>query len=143
MSIKRTILRYHFDPQTNVLSLANRNDAIRFLHIKVKMTETHELNRPVICLRYAARGVTHQVKSLRTASDYRFSRPAPLKLSTARHGCAQTVNCRLIRFIFLIGYDVTGSVVHNKIELKRTAQTINYFVGSVGNRPVGQLGRNS
>ena len=94
MSIKRTILRYHFDPQTNVLSLAKRNDAIRFLHIKVKMTETHELNRPVICLRYAARGVTHQVQSLRTASDYRFSRPAPLKLSTARHGCAQTVNCR-------------------------------------------------
>ena len=24
---------------------------------EVKMTETHELNRPVICLRYAARGV--------------------------------------------------------------------------------------
>ena len=27
------------------------------------MTETHELNRPVICLRYAARGVTHPVKA--------------------------------------------------------------------------------
>ena len=36
------------------------------------MTETHDLNRPVICLRYAARGVTHPVKSPRTASDYRF-----------------------------------------------------------------------
>ena len=59
---------------------------------EVKMTETHELNRPVICLRYAARGVTHPVKSQRTASDYRFRRPAALKLSTAHRGCAQTVN---------------------------------------------------
>ena len=72
------------------------------------MTETHELNRPVICLRYAARGVAHPVKSPRTASDYRFCRPAPLTLSTACRGCAQTVNWRRIRYFFLsvddIGY---------------------------------------
>ena len=40
---------------------------------EVKMTETHELNRPVICLRYAARGVAHPVKSPRTASDTPYS----------------------------------------------------------------------
>ena len=34
------------------------------------MTETHELNRPVICLRYAARGVGIRG----AASDYRFRR---------------------------------------------------------------------
>ena len=42
---------------------------------EVKMTETLDLNRPVICLRYATRVVTHPVKSPRTASDYRFRRP--------------------------------------------------------------------
>ena len=54
------------------------------------MTETHELNRLVIYLLYAASGVTRRVKSPRMASDYRFHRPAPLTLSTARRGCAQT-----------------------------------------------------
>ena len=68
---------------------------------EVKMAETHELSRPVIRLRYAARGVTHPVKSPQTASDYRFSRLAPLKLSTAHRGCAQTVNCRLYPIHFL------------------------------------------
>ena len=48
------------------------------------MIETRDLNRPVICLLYAARGVTHPVKSPRTASDYRFRRPAP---------AAHTINC--------------------------------------------------
>ena len=76
---------------------------------EVKMTETQELNRPVICLRYAARGVTHPVKSPRTASDYQFRRPATLTLSTVRRGCAQTINCRRIRFIFLIRYNSVGS----------------------------------
>ena len=85
------------------------------------MTETHELNRPVSCLRYAARGVgirgvTHPVKSPRTASDYRFRRPAPLTLSTARRGCAQTVNWRRIRFIFLIGYNSVGSRRERRIQ---------------------------
>ena len=78
------------------------------------MTETHELNRPVICLRYAACGAPS--KNPRTASDYRFRRPAPLTLSTARRGCARTVNWRRIRLIFLIGYNSVGSRRERRIQ---------------------------
>ncbi len=85
---------------------------------EVKMTETHELNRPVICLRYAARGVTHPVKSPRTASDYRFRRPAPLTLSTARRGCAQTVNWRRIRVIFESDRTPSGALCTTKSSWK-------------------------
>ena len=67
---------------------------------EVKMTGMHELNRPVICVLYAARGVMRRVKSPRTACDDRLRRSAPLKLSTARHGWAQTVSCCRSRFIF-------------------------------------------
>ena len=81
------------------------NDAINDCKRKheVKMKETHELNRQVIChlfTVYAARGMTHLVKSPRTACDDRFRRPALLTLSTARRGCAQTDNCSRSRFIF-------------------------------------------
>ena len=41
------------------------------------MTETHELNRLVICLLYAACGVMRRVKSPRTACNDRFRRQAP------------------------------------------------------------------
>ena len=44
------------------------------------MTETHELNRLVICLLYPARGMTRRVKILRTAFDDRFHWQAPLTL---------------------------------------------------------------
>ena len=60
------------------------------------MTETHELNRLVICLLYAACGVMRRVKSPRTACNDRFRRPAPLRLSTERRGCTQTVNWHCI-----------------------------------------------
>ena len=40
------------------------------------------------------------VKSPQTAWIDRFCRPAPLRLSTVRRGCTQTVNWRRIRFIF-------------------------------------------
>ena len=70
--------------------------------IEVKMTETLELNRPVIC-------------------DDRIHQPHPalLTLSTAHRGCAQIVHCSHSRFIFLIGYNGVGSIVHDKILLKR------------------------
>ena len=106
------------------------------------MTETHELNRPVICLRYAARVVTHPVKSPRTASEYRFRRPAPLTLSTARRG-ALRLSTGVVSDSFFesdtTASEAVGGVVYNKIQLKRTAQTNNYIVGSVSDQPVGQL----
>ena len=108
------------------------------------MTETPKLNRLVICLLYAACGLMRQVKRPRTACNDRFRRAAPLRLSTERRGCAQTVNWRRIRFIFesdRTASEAVGSVVYDEIQLKRTAQTINYIVGSVGNRRVGQLRR--
>ena len=61
--------------------------------VSLQTAHSWELNRPVICLLFGARGVTQQIKSPRTASDYRFRRPAPLTLSTARRGCAHTINC--------------------------------------------------
>ena len=54
---------------------------------EVKMTETHEINRPVICLRYAAcwvgiRGVAHPVKP---ANGFRLPIPSA--------STAHTINC--------------------------------------------------
>ena len=51
------------------------------------MTETHKLNRLVICLLYAACGLMRRVKRPRTACADRFRRAAPLRLSTERRGC--------------------------------------------------------
>ena len=49
------------------------------------MTETHELNRPVICLRYAARGVTQLVMTDSVGqlrSHYQLCVVGALRLST-------------------------------------------------------------
>ena len=85
------------------------------------MTETHELNRPVIYLRYAARGVAHPIKSQRTASDYRFRRPAPLTLSTARRG-ALKLSTGVVSYSFFYSdttaSEAVGSVVYKKFSLK-------------------------
>ena len=74
-----------------------------------------------------------------------FRLPIPSASTAHTINCTSWVrsNCQLapIRFIFWIGYSGVGSVVFNKIQLKRTAQTNNYIVGNVGNRPVGQLCR--
>ena len=72
------------------------------------------------------------MKCPRTACDDRFRRPAPLTLSAARRGCAQTVYHSHGRLIFLIGYSVVRSVVHDKISVEKRSQTNNYIVGSVG-----------
>ena len=69
---------------------------------------------------HAARGMTRRVKSPQTASDDRFRRPAPLTLSTAHRGFAQTINCSRSRFSFFeSGTTASESVVHDKVELKR------------------------
>ncbi len=116
-SINQRIIARKVDP---IFAHERAQLTMEWAHCKrtheVKMTETHELNRPVICWRYAARGVAHPVKSLRTASDYRFRRPAPLTLSTAHRGCAQTVNGHRIRFIFLIGYNSARSRRERRIQ---------------------------
>ena len=95
------------------------------------MTETHELNRPVICLRYAARGVgirgvAHPVKpangfrlpipSASTAQDYQLSVAGALRQSTGVVSDSFFESDRMAS-------EAVGSVVYDEIQLKRTAQT--------------------
>ena len=98
------------------------------------MTETHELNRLVICLLYAACGLMRRVKRPRTAcadgqhrSDYQLSVAGALRQSTGVVSDSFFESDRTAS-------EAVGSVVYDEIQLKRTAQTINYIVGSVGNR---------
>ena len=96
------------------------------------MTETHELNRPVICLRYAARGVgirgvAHSVKQARERlpitdsvgqhrSDYQLSVAGALRQSTGVVSDSFFESDRTAS-------EAVGSVVYDEIQLKRTAQT--------------------
>ena len=87
---------------------------------------------------HAARGMTRRVKSPQMACDDRFRRPAPLTLSTAHRGFAQTINCSRSRFSFFeSGTTASESVVHDKISVEKSAQNNNYIVGSIGSRGVG------
>ena len=91
---------------------------------EVKMTETHELNRPVICLRCA--WVMHPEKDRERLpitdsvgqhrSHYQLRVVGALRLSTG-----------VVSDSFFesdtTASEAVGSVVYNKIQLKRTAQT--------------------
>ena len=101
------------------------------------MTETHELNRPVICLRYAARGVgiryswggapskarerlpiTDSVGQHR--SDYQLSVAGALRQSTGVLSDSFFESDRTAS-------EAVESVVYDEIQLKRTAQTKQLF----------------
>ena len=110
---------------------------------EVKMTETHELNRPVIFLRYAARGAP----SKKPANGFRL----PILSASTAHtiNCASWVrsDCQLasypIHFLNRIQQrqKPSGASYTTKSSWKEPLRLNNYIVGSVGNRPVGQLRR--
>ena len=94
------------------------------------MTETPKLNRLVNFLLYAACGLmllvmTDSVGQHR--SDYQLSVAGALRQSTGIVSDSFFESDRTAS-------EAVGSVVYDEIQLKRTAQTINYIVGSVGNR---------
>ena len=94
------------------------------------MTETPKLNRLVICLLYAACGCEQLVMTDSVGqhrSDYQLSVAGALRQSTGVVSDSFFESDRTAS-------EAVGSVVYDEIQLKRTAQTINYIVGSVGNR---------
>ena len=116
---------------------------------EVKMTETHELNRPVICLRYAARGVgirgvAHPVKP---ANGFRLPIPSASTAQTINWASRVRSDSQLasypINFLNRIGRrrKPSGASYTTKSSWKEPLRLNNYIVGSVGSRPVGQLRR--
>ena len=113
---------------------------------EVKMTETHELNRPVICLRYAARGVGIRgvVHPVKPANGFRL--PIPSASTAQTINWASRVRSRqstgvLSDSFFESDRTASGASYTTKSSWKEPLRLNNYFVGSVGNRPVGQLRR--
>ena len=110
---------------------------------EVKMTETHELNRPVICLRCAWGGAP----SKKPANGFRL--PIPSASTAHTINCASWVrsDCQLasypIHFLNRIQHrrKPSGASCTTKSSWKEPLRLNNYIVGSVGNRPVGQLRR--
>ena len=114
---------------------------------EVKMTETHELNRPVIYLRYAARGVgirgvAHPVKP---ANGFRLPIPSASTAQTINWASRVRSDSQLasypIHFLNRIGRrrKPSGASYTTKSSWKEPLRLNNYIVGSVGSRPVGQL----
>ena len=95
-------------------------------------------DRPVICWPYAARGMTQQIESLRTASDYvgQHRSHYQLRVVGAIRLSTGVVSNSFFESDTTASEDV-GSVVYNKIQSKRTAQTNNYM--SSGASVIGQL----
>ena len=90
------------------------------------MTETYELNWPVICLRYAARGVAHPVKARErlpiTDSVGQHRSHYQLRVAGALRQSTGVVSDSFFESEATAS-EAVGSVVYNKIQLKRTAQT--------------------
>ena len=114
---------------------------------EVKMTETHELNRPVICLRYAARGVgirgvAHPVKP---ANGFRLPNPSASTAQTINWASRVRSDSQLasypIHFLNRIGRrrKPSGASYTTKSSWKEPLRLNNYIVGSFSSRPVGQL----
>ena len=112
---------------------------------EVKMTETRDLNRPVICLRYAARGATHPVK--KPANGFRLPIPSASTAQTINWASRVRSDSQLasyrIHFLNRIGRrrKPSGASYTTKSSWKEPLRLNNYIIGSVGNRPIGQLRR--
>ena len=107
---------------------------------EVKMTEMHELNRPVICLRYAARGVGIRgvAHSVKPANGFRLPIPSASAAQTINWASRVRSDSQLasypIHFLNRIGRrrKPSGASYTTKSSWKEPPRLNNYIVGSVG-----------